>query len=334
MTEPGAGLLACPGCGGDLGSDGTDAELRCGGCQRRYSLGEGIPRLFLPTESAPAGDVTDEVQAFYEQTPFPDYEDADSPASLREKAGRGVFAALLDAQIPETARVLEVGCGTGQLGNFLALVPERTVVATDMCLNSLRLAQAFKTRNGIDNVTFAQMNLFRPGLKLGAFDFVVCNGVLHHTSAPARGFEVLCRLVRPGGCVVVGLYNALGRLPTLWRRALMRIGGERLAILDPRLRSATVGETRKRSWFMDQYRHPHESRHSFSEVLRWFDAGGLDFLGSIPPSRVFEPFRSERPLLEPSSPGSAAERRLVELGMLLKGGQDGGLFVMIGSKRP
>jgi len=201
----GPDLFACPVCGTALCFSGEEPGARCSDCGRGYACDGGFPRLFWPEEPVPAGDVTDIVKSFYEETPFPDYEQRDSAASLREKAGRGAFASQIDAQIPDQARVLEVGCGTGQLSNFLALAPGRMVVGTDMCLNSLGLAQGFKARNGIDNVTFAQMNLFRPALRPEGFDFVLCNGVLHHTSDPFRGFECLCRLARPGGFVVLGL---------------------------------------------------------------------------------------------------------------------------------
>ena len=47
------------------------------------------------------------------------------------------------------ARVIECGCGTGQLTNFLS-VASRTVIGTDLCLNSLKMATAFKDRNALD----------------------------------------------------------------------------------------------------------------------------------------------------------------------------------------
>ena len=42
---------------------------------------------------------TDVVKSFYEENPFPNYEDMDSDWSLREKAEQGIFARLLDEQI-------------------------------------------------------------------------------------------------------------------------------------------------------------------------------------------------------------------------------------------
>ena len=43
--------------------------------------------------------MTEIVKSFYEENPFPSYEDLDSSWSLREKAEKGVFARLLDAEI-------------------------------------------------------------------------------------------------------------------------------------------------------------------------------------------------------------------------------------------
>ena len=51
------------------------------------------------------------VKAFYEETPFPNYDDLDSRESLIAKSRQGLFAAALDEQFPDRAIVLEAGCG-------------------------------------------------------------------------------------------------------------------------------------------------------------------------------------------------------------------------------
>ena len=61
------------------------------------------------------------MKSFYEETPFPNYDDFDSVGSLIEKARQGRFAKLLDDQVPPGTRILECGCGTGQLTNFLSI---------------------------------------------------------------------------------------------------------------------------------------------------------------------------------------------------------------------
>lgn len=108
------------------------------GCD--VSSGGWYSLLFANGEDQARG-VTDVVKAFYEENPFPNYDDLDSEESLIEKASRGIFARLLDEQIPQGAFVLEAGCGTGQLTKFLGMHWNRRVFGSDICLKSLRLAK-------------------------------------------------------------------------------------------------------------------------------------------------------------------------------------------------
>jgi SAM-dependent methyltransferase len=299
---------------------------------RRFAMTDGIPNLFVLNDATASGDVTEIVKAFYEDTPFPNYDGLDSRESLAQKARRGVFAALLDEQLPENALVFEAGCGTGQLSNFLGMSWKRKVFAGDICLNSLRLAKGFADRYDIRNVAFLQMNLFQPPFRDGSFDVVVSNGVLHHTGDCEGAFKSILAKLKPRGYIIIGLYNSLGRLPTLWKRRAFRVFGPKLYFLDPRLKDWAREPDRIKAWFMDQYRHPHETRHSMDEVLQWFDRYGVEFVNGIPhlDGSIFT--ESER-LFAPHDPGSNASRFMTQFGMLASGGKDGGLFIMIGRKR-
>jgi SAM-dependent methyltransferase len=325
-----ASLLMDPATGEDIVfRDGVLAHATSG---RRVALTDGIAQLFVPQAGHAGADVTDMVKAFYEETPFPNYDGFDSRESLAAKARRGVFAALLDAQLPDGALVLEAGCGTGQLSNFLGMSWRRKVFAGDICLNSLRLAKGFAERYDIRNVAFLQMNLFRPPFKDASFDVVISNGVLHHTGDCEAGFKAILAKLKPGGHIIVGLYNQLGRLPTLWKAAAFRTLGPSLHFLDPRLRDMRREPARIRAWYRDQYQHPHETRHSMDEVLRWFQRYGIDFVNGIPHLDASD-FSSAEQLFAPRSPGTQSSRLMTQLGMLASGGKDGGLFIMIGRKR-
>jgi SAM-dependent methyltransferase len=175
------------------------------------------------------------------------------------------------------------------------------------------------------------MNLFRPAFRPAAFDVVISNGVLHHTGDPLGAFRSISRLVKPGGCILIGLYNRIGRLTTDLRRVLFRWTGDRLRMLDARMRNPNCNEARKRAWFMDQYKHPRESKHSFDEVIDWFESNGFEFLFSIPKIDS-SPFSEEEKLFEAHDKGTKLARLAAQVEMLLTGGTDGALFIMIGRK--
>ena len=325
-----SGVLRCPVCATSLRSHAGGFECEAG--THRFGIENGIPLLFWPTGNERVDDVSQTVKAFYEETPFPNYDDLDSVGTLLAKANRSVFGRLLGEQVPLRARVLECGCGTGQLSNFLA-VGNRTVFGTDICLNSLGLGSQFAARNHLHNVHFVQQNLFRPVFPEGYFDLVISNGVLHNTIDPHRGFQSIARLVRPGGHLLVGLYHRYGRLITNLRRTLFKLTGDRLTFLDPNLRSTTMSEAKKRAWFMDQYRHPCESQHVIGETMRWIREIGYEFVRSIPSTRLSHRFSPSERLFQPDPPGSTLERAIIELGMISKGSKEGGFFIVI-ARRP
>jgi SAM-dependent methyltransferase len=325
------GKIESPCCG--AGFLGTASRLVCAKCGHEFPITENIPQLFWPHEGMDDGnDVTAVVKAFYEETPFPNYGEHESLRSLIDKSRSGLYARRLNEAIPYNSTVLDVGCGTGQLANFLGMSCRR-VIGTDASLSSLRLGEAFRRKHSLSRVRFLQMNLFRPALKPEEFDVVICNGVLHHTADPFRGFATIARLVKPGGHVVIGLYNRYGRLMTGLRRLFFRATGGRGRGIDPILREGG-GETEKgRAWFLDQYRHPHESAHTFGEVQDWFERTGFEFVRGIPAMRPEDDGLAGDSLFEPQPAGTSLEQTLAQLMQVLAPGQkEGGFFLMIGRK--
>jgi SAM-dependent methyltransferase len=324
-------LMRCPIDDLSLTWDHATGELRDG--VHSYPIRSGVPFLFAsrPAPGAAKNDVTDIVKEFYEETPFPNYDGLDTRDSLKAKARAAIAGQLLDDQIPNHAKILEVGCGTGQMTNFLGMKSGRTCIGSDICLNSLRLATGFRDRFAISNSHFVQMNLFDPFFKEQSFDFIISNGVLHHTGDARLAFQSIARLLKPGGYIIIGLYNWLGRLPTLWLRSLINSVGDFAALLDSRMRKERdVG--RRTAWFRDQYKHPHESKHSIDEVMGWFNAAGFDFISCIPTIGDTE-FSEDMRLFEPTPAGTYLDRLSTEFEMLLSGGVDGGLYIMIGRRR-
>jgi len=323
-------IFICSRCGGKLRL--KSKAIFCLKCHHQFQVKDDIPLLFyLHNQSEETDDITQKIKNFYEQTPFPNYDGLETVNDLINKSKRNIFTRLLNEQIPFNLRVLEIGCGTGQLSSFLG-IPHRHVFGTDMSVNSLKLAQNFKQRHELNRVGFYQMNLFKPIFKSQSFSLVICNGVLHHTNDPFKGFQSIAKLVKPGGYIMIGLYHRYGRLITDARRFIFNITGDIFKFLDPRLKDKT-GKKKKDTWFLDQYKNPHESKHTFKEVLNWLDRTEFEFINSIPQLKAFTSFSTQEKLFEKHSRGNWLDHLYVNFKLLMTGGREGGLFIMIGRKK-
>lgn len=312
-------LLACPSCGGALRTD-----WQCMACDARYSASDGIPALRLNSDER-----TEIVRRFYERAPFPGYPPHDSLSSLRARAERSDFARRLDQAIAGDARIVEIGCGTGQMSLYLARA-DRVVIAVDLTRASLQLGSAAARRYGVRNVSFVESDLRHPGLRRAAFDVVYCSGVLHHTPDPRAAFASIASLAKPGGVIVLGLYNRYARLPLRARRIIARATRYRWIPFDPVLRDRSTEPDRREAWLQDQYRHPQEHRHTLSEVQRWFAENAVDYVRSYPSTVLGE---EEDGLFEPAADNWRAEALLAQLSWAWTLGHEGGLFIAVGRRR-
>ena len=322
------GIFASPLHGDNLAFSESRFEGKQGDS---YSLIDNIADFYVP-EELQGNNVTETVKGFYEEKPFPNYDDIDNRWQLQEKARLSAFASMLDAQLPKGAVILEAGCGTGQLSNYLAMSPWRRVIGGDLSNSSLRLAEDFRSRFEINNAAFLRMNIFRMPFKPESFDVIISNGVLHHTRDAKYAFTKLVEKLKPNGLIIIGLYNSYARIPTLVRRAFAQKNREWVIFFDVHLRKLKRGSAKFEAWFADQYLHPAETKHSQGEVLEWFDQSGIEFLSGIPTldGSVFD---CQGNLFQGHTRANSLRRAMSQLTMLVENPGDGGLFVMIGRKK-
>ena len=312
-------LLACPACAGTL-----EADWSCRGCGASYDAPNGIPNLRLPSDTR-----TEAVRCFYEHAPFPNYPLRDSLHWLRARAERSEFARLIDRAIPGDARVLEIGCGTGQMSLYLAR-GHRMVVGADLTRASLELGAAAARRFKIEQVQFIETDLHRPGLRECSFDVVYSSGVLHHTPDPRAAFARVVRLARPGGMIILGLYNSFARIPFRLRRLVARLSGYQFIPFDPVLCDREHDPARRRAWLRDQYQHPEEHRHTLAEVQRWFAENGVDYVRAYPSAMLSQ--ETEEELFTSAADNWRLEGWLTQLAWIRALGHEGGLFVTVGRR--
>tara|TARA_B100001250_G_scaffold59819_1_gene46649 strand:- start:349 stop:1296 length:948 start_codon:yes stop_codon:yes gene_type:complete len=283
-----------------------------------------IPDLFIEDGNS----LTNTQSDFYNDVKFPNYDDVEDFGSLLDKSRKSIFGKKLDDEIPMRTNILEAGCGTGQMSIALSRYG-RQVYGIDLSKGSLIEAKKFISSNNIKSVHLFRMNIFKLFFEENTFDIVISNGVLHHTYNPKLAFSKLVKVLKPEGIIVIGLYHKYGRIIQKIRQGLIRVFGDNLKFLDKRFREK-ISYKKKYAWFLDQYKNPSETTHTYSQVLNWFKDENIEFLSSIP----FD-FNLEKKLFQKNEVKSSFEIFLDEVSLALNPRQisEGGFFVMIGKKK-
>jgi ubiquinone/menaquinone biosynthesis C-methylase UbiE len=112
------------------------------------------------------------------------------------------------AGITPGMRVLDIGCGAGDVSMLLAELagPDGAVIGVDMNPAILELARARTAGAGLANVSYVEADL--TGLRLDEpVDALVGRLILVHLKEPAATVRALSRLVRSGGVVSFQEFN-------------------------------------------------------------------------------------------------------------------------------
>lgn len=101
--------------------------------------------------------------------------------------------------LPERARILDAGCGPGEIAARLARrFPRATVLGVDVLDVHLELARS-RYSDLSDRLRFENRSVFDLGLPDDSFDLTVCRHVLQAIPHPERVLRELARVTRPGG---------------------------------------------------------------------------------------------------------------------------------------
>ncbi len=280
--------------------------------------------------------VTQRVKDFYNRTPFPNFEldRFNSKDSLIRYAFP--FAKYLNEKIPKDASVVDIGCGTGQLVSLLSL--ERSnVVGIDLSESSLAKAIKLKEKFDLKSLRLFQADIFNIRID-EQFDYVLCLGVLHHTMNAKEGFRQILKLVKPGGYVVIGLYNKFGRISLYLRKFLLHtIFRDNETMKRFFLKKQVLSfqdKERFQGWYNDQFEHVHESAHTVSEVLGWFKEDNIEYINSIPTLRLAYDFDiASHNLFHKEDINLNSKHIINQLRWISTTANDGGYFITVGRKR-
>ena len=116
---------------------------------------------------------------------------------------------------PVSGRVLDAGCGEGIDLGSIALDASVRAVGLELSTGGARTSRARAPRAAV-----IQGDLRYLPFCDGAFDCIYSYGVIHHTTDPDRVVRELTRALKPGGMLLVYLYEDFADRSPLWRASL------------------------------------------------------------------------------------------------------------------
>ena len=101
--------------------------------------------------------------------------------------------------VRDEARILDAGCGTGEVASRLAArFPRARVLGVDIIDSHLDLARS-RYRRSSARLSFEHQSIYGLAAADGSFDLTVCRHVIHSIPYPERVLAELVRVTRPGG---------------------------------------------------------------------------------------------------------------------------------------
>jgi 2-polyprenyl-3-methyl-5-hydroxy-6-metoxy-1,4-benzoquinol methylase len=171
---------------------------------------------------------------------------------------------------------LDAGCGSGRAVRSMLKDGAANVYAIDVgeeCVaNTYHRNLAWEERLNV-----RQGSVLDLPFPDNFFDFVHCDGVLHHTAMPFTGFLELVRVAKPGAPIMFGLYGAGGLLnfciytARLFRNFIPRSLAEKALQLFTR-------DPVKMYVFLDPFYVPIREFYVEADIHQWAEQGGLERL--------------------------------------------------------
>ncbi len=113
-----------------------------------------------------------------------------------------VTSLAIEKLLPSNLVLADVGCGTGVLTLELARLARR-VIGIDLSRGMIHNAKRLAREKNVQNVDFRLGDAEKLPLPNASVHGAFCVMVLHFLESPERAVEEMCRVTRPGGCVIL-----------------------------------------------------------------------------------------------------------------------------------
>lgn len=307
-------LLRCPKCEKDNLNvevkDSEDEEILSGSvsctCGHRWPISRGILRT-VASDSY--------VQSFSFEWQLHRKTQLDNEKS--DKSSR-VFRYKTGIKPEDFAgkEVLDLGVGTGRYGDVIERAGGK-ITGIDL---SFAVETSMENIGRRSNANIIQGNVFELPFRPESFDLIYSIGVLHHTPDCKKAFLSLIPFLKPGGTIVIWVYDAHVWAPgsiletsnRLWRSITTRLPSsllyalcicelplyflkkipgfdQLLHLILPGFVYHAIPKTNRHPMIrehildiFDWYSPKYQSKHTYPEVFSWFEEAGLNGIRILP----------------------------------------------------
>lgn len=233
-------------------------------------------------------DVTDAVRDMYLHHPFPPLQ--------RKHTYRGhaayVRRFLEERGVDPAGQTFgDIACGTGlMLLDYAQEFPDSMLIGYDLSAASVDRANQTLREEGVDNAQAHVQDIMELDVE-ERFDYIVSWGTIHHLGDSRQGFSILCRGLKPGGYIRIGVYGYYGNWERRIQQEVARAVTAGLPDLDQKIevvREWARGDRNFKNyytappvdlgdddWVVDEFLHVWERWLPLREVVGWCQEGGL-----------------------------------------------------------
>ena len=223
-----------------------------------------------------------DVLEFYKILPFNVYGDISTAVNQIKKTDPFIIYPELKKIFSkfDKIKVIDFGCGGGWLVNSLSYhhADNIEIVGVDFNPSAIEYAKKIKSKLNLSSDFFvSDLFTYKNEKK---FNLIISLGALHHTNNCKEAIKYICKFSETKSYLFLGLYHKYGRKPFLDHFEKIKNKSEEIKFNEYKKLHKIKDKKKLYSWFRDQVLHPHETQHTFEELVSIFNSAGYNIIST------------------------------------------------------
>ncbi len=226
----------------------------------------------------------------------------------------------------EKLKIIDFGCGAGWLVNSLSFHLGKKAEITGVDFNPKAIEYAKNIRDRMQLKSKFEVSDLSMYEDSSNYDLIISLGVLHHTNDCLKAIKYISKFGNEKSNLFLGLYHRYGRKPFLdYFKQMTKKSDAYKFSMYKKIHKNIKDEQKLYSWFRDQVLHPHETQHTFEELIDVFKSCNYKIISTS--INKFEKIEDIKKII-------SLEKKLYDVGMkkLEQNQYYPGFFITIGKK--